>query len=68
MINVDERGYIRCQSCGLPCARVQNGMLIIESRHYGVRHTNVFRIDDMLELLQGEQQAVAVYATPVREG
>lgn len=56
---VDERGFIRCDECNLPYARVQDGVLVIESRHYGVKHTNVIRLEDMIELLQERQKECA---------
>jgi len=55
-IAVDAGGYIRCQGCSLPVARVQDGVLIIESRHFGDKHVNVFRLEDVVELLERERR------------
>lgn len=35
---------LRCAVCELPYARVQNGVLIIESRHHGQVHVNAIPI------------------------
>lgn len=56
MIQVDDRGYVLCHDCSLPCARVQEGVLVIESHHFGGKHTNVFRLEDVVELLERERQ------------
>ena len=56
MIPIDDRGWIRCHDCSLPCARVQDGVLVIESRHYGAKHLNVFRLEDVVELLERARQ------------
>jgi len=49
---LDELGYVRCKDCQLPFARVLNGLLVIESRHGGMKHTNSIRLEDVVELLQ----------------
>jgi len=36
-----------CTTCGLPWARIENGVLIVESRHHGERHVNVMPIMDL---------------------
>jgi hypothetical protein len=41
---------LRCSKCGLPYARVQNGVLIIESKHRGETHVNVIALADLAEL------------------
>lgn len=41
---------LRCSKCGLPFARVQNGVLIIESKHRGETHVNVIAVADLAEL------------------
>ena len=40
---------LRC-TCGLPYARVLNGVLIVESKHRGETHVNVISITDLAEL------------------
>jgi len=55
-MTVDERGRLRCPDCGLPFARVQDGVLVIETQHYGKRHTNVLRLEDVVQLLQERER------------
>ena len=55
-MTVDERGYIRCGDCHLPCARVRDGVLVIESRHSGVKHVNAIRLEDVVELLRDRER------------
>lgn len=43
---------LRCAQCGLPFARIQNGVLVVESRHHGQVHVNVLSLANILELLQ----------------
>lgn len=40
-----------CSICRLPFARIENGVLIIESRHHGDKHTNVISLKTLLELI-----------------
>ena len=51
---------LRCQcgQCGLPYARLQNGCIIIESRHHGETHQNVMPIATLAEMAkaQGRQR------------
>ena len=49
---------LRCHICGLPWGRLQDGVLIIESRHHGEKHTNAVMVEKLLEVCQevsGEQ-------------
>jgi hypothetical protein len=41
--------YLLCSTCRLPFARIENGCLIIESRHHGSRHTNTISLDVLEE-------------------
>lgn len=41
---------LRCSECGLPFARIQNGVLIVESKHNGETHVNVITIAAIAEL------------------
>jgi hypothetical protein len=41
---------LRCSKCGLPFARVQNGVLIVESKHRGETHVNVIPLAHLIEL------------------
>ncbi len=43
----------QCSCCKLPFARIQNGVLIIESRHHGEKHTNVISLADLIQLIYG---------------
>lgn len=40
---------LRC-TCGLPYARILNGVLIVESKHRGETHVNVISLADLAEL------------------
>jgi len=42
---------LRCR-CGLPYARLENGCIIIESRHHGETHQNVMPLAMLLEMAQ----------------
>lgn len=55
-MRVDERGYIKCGDCHQPYARVHDGVLVIESRHGGVKHTNSIRLEDVVQLLQERER------------
>ena len=47
---------LRCNCCGLPFARVQNGALVIESHHHGQRHVNVISVAELRRLLAEPKQ------------
>jgi len=55
-MTIDERGRLRCPDCGLPFACVRDGVLVIESRHSGVKHINAIRLEDVVELLQERER------------
>lgn len=38
---------LRCACCGLPWAKVCNGVLIVESRHHGGVHVNVIAVNEL---------------------
>jgi hypothetical protein len=40
---------LRCATCELPFARVQNGVLIVESRHHGQIHVNTIPIAALMQ-------------------
>ena len=46
---------LRCQ-CGLPYARLENGCIIIESRHHGETHQNVMPLATLLEMAQAQER------------
>lgn len=54
MIELDERGRLICSCCGLPFARVQNGCIIVESKHSGDKHVNAISIEELLRLAKQE--------------
>lgn len=43
-----------CHSCNRPFARLENGVLIIESRHSGETHTNTVAIAELARLCYGD--------------
>jgi hypothetical protein len=43
---------LRCEQCGLPFGRIQNGVLVVESRHHGQVHMNVISLATIQKLLQ----------------
>lgn len=47
---------LRCGQCGLPWAKVQNGVLVVESRHHGERHVNVIALAELFKLWQEAQE------------
>ena len=42
-----------CTTCGLPFGRIENGCLVIESRHHGEKHVNVMALTKVIELAGG---------------
>jgi hypothetical protein len=38
---------LRCGQCGLPWAKICNGVLVVESRHHGDRHVNVISLEEL---------------------
>lgn len=47
---------LRCGQCGLPWAKVQNGVLVVESRHHGERHVNVIALAELFKLWREAQE------------
>ena len=43
-----ERVVLRCVECGLPWAEIQNGSLVVKSRHRGQVHVNAISVCDLL--------------------
>jgi len=52
---MQEIAPLPCSRCGLPTGRIENGVLIIESRHHGQTHRNVYALDLLRRMI--EQQA-----------
>lgn len=50
---------LRCGQCGLPWAKISNGVLVVESRHHGDRHVNVISLAE-LERLWGAARGAAL--------
>jgi len=48
---------LRCGQCGLPWAKICNGVLVVESRHHGDRHVNAMALDALMRLWAEAQQA-----------
>ena len=47
---------LRCAYCGLPWAKVQNGVLIVESHHHSDKHVNVIPLDDLQRVYEEAQR------------
>jgi hypothetical protein len=54
---------LRCTECGLPYARVVNGVLVVESRHHGEKHTSVIAIAELDKLAEDADHKVDVMWT-----
>ena len=44
---------LRCGCCGLPWARLENGALVVESRHSGQVHVNRLSVEALAALVAG---------------
>lgn len=42
---------LKCK-CGLPYAHLQNGQLVIQSKHYGTCHVNRISLAKLVEILR----------------
>ena len=47
---------LRCGQCGLPWAKISNGVLVVESRHHGDRHVNVISQEELARIWREAQQ------------
>ena len=56
---MSDRIVLKCR-CGLPWATVQNGQLVVESRHYGMCHVNRISLAKLVEILRrgGEYEQI----------
>lgn len=54
----------RCRVCGLPFARLQNGSLLVESKHHGEKHVNVVSVWDLVLLVLRRVASVEERSTP----
>jgi len=57
---------LRCGQCGLPWAKICNGVLVVESRHHGDRHVNAIAIAELERLHKEalEERATVAASTP----
>jgi hypothetical protein len=56
---MSDRIILKCK-CGLPWAYLQNGQLVVESKHYGVTHLNRISLAKLVELMRrgGEYEQI----------
>ena len=53
VVNVtSERITLMCACCTLPFGYVQNGVLMIVSKHGGDKHTNMITLEELRRLLE----------------
>jgi hypothetical protein len=52
MENNIEMVTLRCAACGLPFARLQNGVVVVQSKHHGQKHVNGVAVARLVELCQ----------------
>ena len=45
---------LRCTECGTPVAALQNGCLVIESKHHGEKHLNAFSVWELVLMVLKE--------------
>ena len=57
----------RCHKCNLPFARLQNGAIVIESRHHGEKHTNSISVWDLVLLVIKSVASIERSTPDVRE-
>ena len=58
---------LRCGQCGLPWAKISNGVLVVESRHHGDRHVNVIALEELLRAwAEREKEAEEPEPEPAR--
>jgi len=50
---------LRCAECGLPWARLQDGVLIVESRHHGETHVNALPARRLLAMARQQEREQA---------
>ena len=60
---------LRCRTCDVPFATLQNGAIVVESRHHGQKHTNTIAIADLLASIcrPGQLQEVLGLIYELRE-
>jgi hypothetical protein len=58
---MSDRIVLKCK-CGLPWAYLQNGQLVVESKHYGETHLNQISLRKLIEVLRqgGEFEQIAL--------
>ena len=56
-----KKSALICSCCDLPCAVIENGRLVWQSRHGHSAHTNALTLDDLKELVRVmESEAVQI--------
>ncbi len=58
---------LRCGQCGLPWAKVCNGVLLVESRHHGDRHVNAIALEELIREWQVAVSAGSAIPQPATE-
>lgn len=58
---------LKCACCDLPFAVVQRGVLVIQSRHHGQKHSNVITLEELRRMLEQAIQKVNDRATIAAE-
>lgn len=48
---------LRCATCGLPFAVVQDGAIVVRSKHHGEQHVNAVAIGRLIEVCQEDTRA-----------
>jgi hypothetical protein len=54
---VDVGLVIRCQDCATPIARLVDGVLVIEAKHHGQRHTAKLSAAELVKLMLAKRPA-----------
>ena len=63
------RSELRCEDCGTIVAVLENGAVVIESKHHGERHRSVFSLATLWAMAHGQGAGrVSVSAEPGRDG
>ena len=58
---------LRC-NCGTPWAKIINGVLVVESRHRGEKHTNVLALEELRRLMEQSRAGMEKEAIGATEG
>lgn len=58
---------LTCAQCDTPCAALQNGCLVIQSRHHGECHVTVIPVAELVKLCEQDRDSQEVLVFPVGE-